>query len=63
MELTVGPNQFFWKPEDWSTSYDTLATAPVERVMLGELVCSKRLPFYQDRIPAAIETRRARTLL
>lgn len=56
MQLTVGANQFFWSPEDWSASYTALAAAPVDRVVLGELVCSKRLPFYQDRIPAAIET-------
>ncbi|MGR3761793.1 ubiquinone anaerobic biosynthesis protein UbiV [Roseobacteraceae bacterium NS-SX3] len=55
MELTVGPNQFFWKPEPWSAFYEALAAAPVDRVVLGELVCSKRLPFYQDRIPAAVE--------
>ncbi len=59
MELTIGPNQFFWKPEDWSAFYDTLVDAPVDRIVLGEMVCSKRLPFYQDRIPAAIETLRA----
>lgn len=59
MELTVGPNQFFWKPEGWSAFYDTLVDAPVDRIVLGEMVCSKRLPFYQDRIPAAIETLRA----
>lgn len=56
MELTVGANQFFWKPEPWSALYDQLAQAPVDRIVLGELVCSKRLPFYQDRIPAAITT-------
>ncbi|WP_299351230.1 U32 family peptidase [uncultured Shimia sp.] len=56
MELTVGPNQFFWKAEDWSTLYDDLAQAPVNRVVLGELVCSKRLPFYQDAILPAVET-------
>lgn len=56
MELTVGPIQFFWKAEAWSAFYDSIAAAPVERVVLGELVCSKRLPFFQDRIPAAIET-------
>lgn len=54
MELTVGPNQFFWSADRWAASYQELATAPVERVVLGELVCSKRLPFYQDRIPDAI---------
>lgn len=56
MELTVGPNQFFWKPDAWAGLYQALAAAPVDRVVLGELVCSKRLPFYQDRIPAAIES-------
>jgi O2-independent ubiquinone biosynthesis protein UbiV len=56
MQLTVGPNQFFWKPEPWKDLYADLARAPVDRVVLGELICSKRLPFYQDQIPAAIET-------
>lgn len=56
MQLTVGPNQFFWKSQDWSALYDGLATAPVDRVILGELVCSKRMPFYQDAIMPAIET-------
>ncbi len=56
MELTVGTNQFFWKSDQWASLYDELATAPVDRVVLGELVCSKRLPFYQDRIEGAIST-------
>ncbi len=55
MELTVGPNQFFWNADRWAGFYDDLCDAPVDRVVLGELVCSKRLPFYQDRIPGAIE--------
>lgn len=55
MELTIGPNQFFWKADDWLRLYTDLARAPADRVVLGELICSKRLPFYQDRIPAAIE--------
>jgi len=55
MELVIGPNQFFWKPEPWATFYEDMANAPVNRVVLGELVCSKRLPFYQDRIPEAIK--------
>jgi len=54
MELTVGPNQFFWSADTWSGFYDDLSRAPVDRVVLGELVCSKRLPFYQDRIPEVI---------
>ena len=56
MQLTVGPNAFFWTPERWSAFYDTLADSPVDRVILGELVCSKRLPFYQAQIPGAIST-------
>ncbi|NRP12636.1 hypothetical protein XMM379_001213 [Aliiroseovarius sp. xm-m-379] len=56
MELTVGPNQFFWTADRWSELYSDLAKAPVDRVSLGELVCSKRLPFYHDRIPEAVAT-------
>ncbi len=52
MELTLGANQFFWKADDWTAFYDQMADAPpVDCVVLGELVCSKRMPFYQDRIP------------
>lgn len=56
MELTVGPNQFFWAADRWARLYDDLAQASIDRVVLGELVCSKRLPFYQERIPEAIST-------
>jgi O2-independent ubiquinone biosynthesis protein UbiV len=56
MQLTVGPNQFFWDTAAWRDFYARLADeAPVDRVVLGELVCSKRLPFYQTEIPAAVE--------
>lgn len=56
MELTVGPIQFFWSSQIWRDFYARLAdTAPVERVVLGELVCSKRLPFYQAQIPETVE--------
>lgn len=56
MELTVGPIPFFWKAEEIAAFYDHLAPAPVDRVVVGELVCSKRLPFYQAEIPAILET-------
>ncbi|MTJ04244.1 MAG: U32 family peptidase [Sediminimonas qiaohouensis] len=56
MQLTVGPTQFFWRGEAWRDFYARLADeAPVDRVVLGELVCSKRLPFYQTEIPQAVE--------
>lgn len=55
MELTVGPIQGFWDTQDWRDFYARMAQAPVDRVVLGELVCSKRLPFYQMQIPEAVE--------
>lgn len=56
MDLTIGPIQFNWPAQQWSDFYARIADeAPVDRVVLGELVCSKRLPFYADRIPEAIE--------
>jgi O2-independent ubiquinone biosynthesis protein UbiV len=54
MKLTVGPNQFFWKADAWAAFYEGLAKAPVDHVSVGEVVCSKRLPFYQARIADAL---------
>lgn len=59
MDLTVGPNAFFWPAEAVRDFYLRLAKAPVARVVIGEWVCSKRLPFWQDEIPGAVETLRA----
>lgn len=59
MDLTVGPNAFFWKSDAVRAFYASLAAAPVARVVIGEWVCSKRLPFWQDEIPEAIETLQA----
>lgn len=56
MDLTIGPNAFFWTAEAVRSFYAGLAQAPVARVVVGEWVCSKRLPFWQDEIPTAIET-------
>lgn len=54
--LTLGPLLFNWTAEAWSDFYARIADeAEVERVVLGEVVCSKRLPFYAERIPAAID--------
>lgn len=56
MKLTLGPLLFNWSPEEWSAFYARIAEeADVDRVVLGEVVCSKRLPFYEDAIPAAME--------
>lgn len=55
MDLTVGPNQFFWTAEAVSSFHAGLCDSPAARVVLGELVCSKRLPFWQDAIPPAVD--------
>lgn len=54
--LTLGPLQFNWPAEVFADFYARVADeAPVDRVVIGESVCSKRTAFYGDRIPAAIE--------
>lgn len=54
--LTLGPLLFNWAADEWIDFYARIADeAPVDRVCLGEVVCSKRLPLYFDRIPDAIE--------
>lgn len=55
MDLTIGPNPFFWPAETVRGFYRDMAASPAARVVLGELVCSKRLPFWEGEIPAAIE--------
>lgn len=55
MQLTVAPNPFFWSKETQIAFYDEIAQTPVDRVVLGELVCSKRLPFYQDMLPETVD--------
>lgn len=59
MDLTIGPNQFFWPAATVRAFYREMAASPAARVVLGELVCSKRLPFWQGEIPAAIEALQA----
>ncbi|CAL8976725.1 hypothetical protein RHODGE_RHODGE_02543 [Rhodoplanes serenus] len=54
--LTLGPLLFNWSPEQWRDYHHRIADeALVERVCVGEVVCSKRLPFYEDDIPGVIE--------
>lgn len=54
--LTLGPLLFNWTADRWTDFYARIADeAPVDRVCIGEVVCSKRLPFYIDRIPETVE--------
>ncbi|WJS86915.1 U32 family peptidase [Paracoccus sp. TOH] len=55
MDLTIGPIAFFWNAETVRGFYRTLAASPARRVVIGEWVCSKRLPFWQQEIPGAVE--------
>ena len=59
MDLTIGPNPFFWAADRVRDFYRALADTPAERVVIGEWVCSKRLPFWQGEIPAAVEVLQA----
>lgn len=56
MELTLGPVLFNWPTGNWTDFYNRIADeAPVDRVCVGEVVCSKRLPFRTDAIVPVIE--------
>lgn len=56
MQLTLGPVLFNWKPEAWRDFYFRIADeAPVDGVVVGEVVCSKRSPFFAEHLPAVIE--------
>lgn len=55
-KLTMGPVLFNWAPEKLRDFYFRIADeAPVETVHLGEVVCSKRQPFFAQYIPEVIE--------
>lgn len=54
--LTLGPVLFNWPAERWRDFYRRVADeAPVDDVCLGEAVCSKRLPFFAEYLPEAVE--------
>lgn len=59
MDLTIGPIAFFWSAETVRRFYHDVALGPAARVVIGEWVCSKRLPFWQGEIPGVIEALRA----
>lgn len=54
--LSLGPVLFNWPAETWRDFYFRVADeAPVDTVYVGEIVCSKRLPFFAPHLPAVIE--------
>ncbi|MGO8739545.1 ubiquinone anaerobic biosynthesis protein UbiV [Rhodoblastus sp.] len=54
--LTLGPLLFNWPARKFADFYASIADeAPVDRVVIGEIVCSKRAHFHEDLIPEAID--------
>jgi collagenase-like PrtC family protease len=52
-KLTLGPVLFNWQPERWRDFYFRIAAeAPVDTVFLGEAVCSKRAPLFDEHFEA-----------
>lgn len=70
MKLTLGPLQYLWPSDRWSDFYFEIADeAPVDVVVIGETICSKRLHFMEadlavviDRLEAAGKEVRLSTL-
>ncbi|MRU14694.1 U32 family peptidase [Roseovarius sp. A21] len=56
MELTLGPLAYHWTPEKRRDFYARIADeAPVSTVYLGEVICSKRAPFFERELPQVID--------
>lgn len=53
----MGPILFHWGAEDKLAFYQRIANAPVDDVYLGEVICSKRAPFFEkhyDEVAGAL---------
>lgn len=47
-KITIGPVLFHWPAAKWKDFYYRIADeAPVDVVYIGEVICSKRAPFYE----------------
>ncbi len=54
--LTLGPILFNWPPAQRRDFYFRIADeAPVDVVYIGEVVCSKRSPFFESELPEIVE--------
>jgi collagenase-like PrtC family protease len=42
MQLTLGPVPYFWPKQQLLNFYETMVDQPLDRIYLGETVCSKR---------------------
>lgn len=56
LSLTLGPVFYNWPKDKWVDFYARIAgEAPVDRVILGEVICSKRAPFRDSVMPQVAE--------
>ncbi|MFC5758706.1 ubiquinone anaerobic biosynthesis protein UbiV [Rhizobium sp. GCM10022189] len=56
MKLTLGPLQYLWPSDRWRDFYFEIADeAPVDVVVIGETICSKRLHFMEAELAAVID--------
>jgi collagenase-like PrtC family protease len=56
LELTLGPVLYNWPNDRWRDFYARIADeAPVDRVCIGEVVCSKRMPFRDGVLSAVLD--------
>ena len=56
MKLTLGPIAYHWSADRRRDFYARIADeASVDEVYLGEVICSKRAPFFEGDLPATIE--------
>lgn len=54
--LTLGPVYYLWSAEEWRDFYFRIADeAPVDTVILGEVVCSKRMHFHTPVLAEVVE--------
>lgn len=54
MELTLGPILFDWKRDEVLRFYDEAADLPIDRVYVGEVVCTKKLGLDLDDVASII---------
>lgn len=56
LKLSLGPVLFNWTPDAWRDFYFQAADeSPVADVYIGEVVCSKRQPFFDTLIPEVVD--------
>lgn len=54
--LTLGPIVYHWEADEKRDFYARIADeAPVDTVYLGEVICSKRTPFFDAHMPEVVE--------